>query len=184
MNSSLINALIKLFRYMAKELLDWAPVDDLTKCDMFSLGATGETHFFNKTCYPSNVIYLLYYVVYELIIGQVLPQNGEDWHRIRNGEFQIPQSAPPHLREILTSLLHPIPASRLSASVCLKQFPSLHSNLEKQLDFQISYTKTLLEELNSLKSKNNGLGKSALVRHHSTSAAWDRSTSSRLHSFS
>jgi wee1-like protein kinase len=54
-------------RYLAPELLDIIPDDatsipDLTKCDIFSLGAT----------------------VLEIMRGEQLPKNGPDWHRIRD----------------------------------------------------------------------------------------------------
>ena len=51
-------------RYMAQELLN--ENKDLSKADIFSLGAT----------------------MYELIIGEDLPCNGEEWHRIRQGNLE------------------------------------------------------------------------------------------------
>ena len=41
-------------------------IPDLTKADIFSLGMS----------------------VYELMIDQELPKNGEEWHSIRNGNLQ------------------------------------------------------------------------------------------------
>ena len=49
-------------RYMSAELLQDGP-KDLTKCDIFSLGAT----------------------VYEICRGRPLPPNGEEWHVLRSG---------------------------------------------------------------------------------------------------
>jgi len=49
-------------RYMSAELLQDGP-KDLTKCDIFSLGAT----------------------VYEICRGRALPPNGEEWHVLRSG---------------------------------------------------------------------------------------------------
>lgn len=49
-------------RYMSAELLQDGP-KDLTKCDIFSLGAT----------------------VYEMGRGRALPPNGEEWHALRSG---------------------------------------------------------------------------------------------------
>ena len=37
-------------RYMAQELLNWDPIPDLTKCDIFSLGITGTLE-----CLPASV---------------------------------------------------------------------------------------------------------------------------------
>ena len=48
--------------YMSAELLQDGP-KDLTKCDVFSLGAT----------------------VYEICRGRPLPPNGPEWHAIRSG---------------------------------------------------------------------------------------------------
>ena len=53
-------------RYMSAELLQDGP-KDLTKCDIFSLGAT----------------------VYEICRGRPLPPNGEEWHSLRSGSLPV-----------------------------------------------------------------------------------------------
>ena len=55
-------------RYFARELLE-NPVDghlpDLTKADIYSLGAT----------------------IYELMIGEEMPMGGDEWHEIREDKL-------------------------------------------------------------------------------------------------
>ena len=57
-------------RYLAREVLaqvSSGDIPDLTKADIFSLGAT----------------------VYEILRGRILPGNGPEWHEIRDGVVEI-----------------------------------------------------------------------------------------------
>lgn len=84
-------------RYMARELLDWGGVDDLTKCDIFSLGIT----------------------VYELLTGDLLPYNGPVWQDLRQSKFTLPSSFA-SLAPLLYQLMASIPSHRPTASQCLQ----------------------------------------------------------------
>jgi wee1-like protein kinase len=79
-------------RYMSKELLSGYHLD-LTKCDIFSLGAT----------------------LYEVCLGKPLEANGPGWHAIRNGRMEWPAHAMFGLRSILQEMMHPTPSERPSA---------------------------------------------------------------------
>lgn len=108
-------------RYLAQELLNCDPKDcNLQKGDVFSLGAT----------------------IYALAIMAPLPENGEEWHAIRNGNIKsIPYSAP--LKELILAMLHSDPAKRptikqvLSCDLVAKLKPT-YAELEEQLQFMQS----------------------------------------------
>lgn len=85
---------------------------------------------------------------FELLSGVSLPQNGDDWHALRNGQYTLP-SVNRELEQILHSLLAPSPQNRLTASTCIIKFPSLQSQLEKELNFQKQQTKTLQAQLDN-----------------------------------
>ncbi|KAG2386730.1 hypothetical protein C9374_002474 [Naegleria lovaniensis] len=82
-------------RYLAKELLGNENGNiDLTKADIFSLGAT----------------------IYECAIGRSLPTNGAEWHDIRNGNLKdLPMHYSNMFKEVLLSLMHIDPLRRPSA---------------------------------------------------------------------
>jgi serine/threonine protein kinase len=85
-------------RYLAPELLDIVPDDattipDLTKCDIFSLGAT----------------------VLEIMRRKQLPKNGEDWHSIREGNVKIKGFYSSKLKSTVQSMLSRDPMQRPSA---------------------------------------------------------------------
>ncbi|KAL9654304.1 hypothetical protein ABK040_010335 [Willaertia magna] len=82
-------------RYLAKELLNLEENAqfDLTKADIFSLGAT----------------------IYECAIGKPLPNNGAEWHEIRNGFLRLPSHFSIGFRDLLLSMLHINPDQRPTA---------------------------------------------------------------------
>jgi serine/threonine protein kinase len=88
--------------YCALELIDHrSGVQlDLTKCDMFSLGAT----------------------LYELMRGYALRKSGsEEWHYLRRGQLEpaVLSRFSSTLRDMVHALMAPSPADRPSASHCL-----------------------------------------------------------------
>jgi len=104
-------------RYMSRELLDdddfGDPRDvadrDLTKADLFSLGATA----------------------FELIKRQPLAPNGPGWHALRDGSVAFPPTLPRELRDAVAALLHPNPVFRPAAAQMLASVPSLKSEVDK-----------------------------------------------------
>ena len=81
---------------------------DLTKCDVFSLGATA----------------------FELVRRRPLAPNGPEWHALRDGGAAFPSDTPPDLREVVAGLLHPNPAWRPTAAQAL-QHPELQSEVQR-----------------------------------------------------
>ncbi|CAD8100848.1 unnamed protein product [Paramecium sonneborni] len=89
------------FRYIAKELLNQTEKLDLCKTDIFSLGAT----------------------LFQLMIKQQLPSNGEEWHRIREGTqiTDFPENMYSlRLRKLICRMMDPDPISRISAKEILE----------------------------------------------------------------
>jgi len=115
-------------RYMARELLNWGPVQDITKCDIFSLGVTA----------------------YELYTGRVMESNGTEWHNLRDGVFSLPESSPGELHSILSILMAPDPKNRPTAKQCLQHYSSLKTPLEQELEYQKSYARSLEERLQGM----------------------------------
>ncbi|KAL7543181.1 hypothetical protein ACHAXR_012467 [Thalassiosira sp. AJA248-18] len=85
-------------RYMSKDLLDFNP-KDLTKCDIFSLGAT----------------------MYQVISGRPLPACGQEWQDLRNGKLPPLPGAMPCLNAIIREMMHPDPDRRPSATDLLSR---------------------------------------------------------------
>ena len=87
-------------RYMSKDLLDFNP-QDLTKCDIFSLGVT----------------------MYEVCSGRPLPSCGQEWQDLRNGKLPapLPRTTLPCLAAMLREMMHPDPRKRPSASELLSR---------------------------------------------------------------
>ena len=84
-------------RYMPRDLLEGTP-EDLTKCDIFSLGIT----------------------LYEICVGdKPLPLCGQGWHDLRDGKFPKPSEIDPTLYFIIKQMMHPSPSKRPSASELL-----------------------------------------------------------------
>mmetsp|Transcript_9287 Transcript_9287/g.14272 ORF Transcript_9287/g.14272 Transcript_9287/m.14272 type:complete len:141 (-) Transcript_9287:190-612(-) len=94
---------------MSKELLS-GDHDDLTKSDIFSLGAT----------------------MYEICLGRPLPGDGEEWQNIRSGVFAPLRDTPWEMESIIRQMMNPDPNSRPSASALLKR-RQLLSDEQKQL---------------------------------------------------
>lgn len=103
-------------RYMSKELLDdddfmsggGSGPRDLTKCDVFSLGATA----------------------FELVRRAPLAANGPAWHALRDGAAAFPATVPRDLRDVIAGLVHPNPAWRPTAAAAL-QHPELQSEVQR-----------------------------------------------------
>ena len=100
-------------RYMSLELLS-GDRSDLTKSDIFSLGAT----------------------IYEICRGQPLPLNGPEWQEMRHGRFQhITEDGifvDADLIKFIHHMMHFDPQQRPSASTLL-QHPKLLSDDQKAL---------------------------------------------------
>ncbi len=90
-------------RYLAPELLNDANIGfmpDLTKADIFSLGAT----------------------FYELVTMRNLPNNGEEWHEIRNGRLNGLDKDKGHsdsLKDLIKKMMDPCAERRPSAGELL-----------------------------------------------------------------
>jgi len=85
-------------RYMSMELLS-GDHDDLTKSDIFSLGAT----------------------IYEICLGRRLPADGQEWQNIRAGKLASLPNASRELDGLISEMMNPDPASRPTASALLKR---------------------------------------------------------------
>jgi serine/threonine protein kinase len=94
---------------MSKELLS-GDHDDLTKSDIFSLGAT----------------------MYEICLGKPLPSDGPEWQAIRAGQLLPLQGTPFEMELIIKEMIHPDPNKRPSASQLLTR-QQLLSDEQKQL---------------------------------------------------
>jgi serine/threonine protein kinase len=115
-------------RYLAPEMLQivgdfHGEIPDLTKADVFSLGAT----------------------ILELMLGKTLPCNGPDWHNIRKGEFEV-KGYSPELVEVVRLMLSLNPANRPSAKELLETY--LLSSSKQELRRLQSYTKWLEHQVN------------------------------------
>mmetsp|Transcript_1564 Transcript_1564/g.3606 ORF Transcript_1564/g.3606 Transcript_1564/m.3606 type:complete len:777 (+) Transcript_1564:150-2480(+) len=85
-------------RYMPKDLLNGSP-SDLTKCDIFSLGAT----------------------MYEVCLNKPLPICGKEWHDLREGKLSSLPGTLPCLYTIIREMMHPNPDKRPSATDLLSR---------------------------------------------------------------
>ena len=125
-------------RYLAAEIFSYHfghPCNDhLPKADIFSLALT----------------------VYQAGCSRKLPQNGSGWHQIRLGNLPRLANVTDTFHEVLTSMMHPDPAKRPSASDLLHH-PFLRpsnlskAQLEQQLNEQRSQNQMLTKELEELK---------------------------------
>lgn len=96
-------------RYMCNDLLQ-GNHGDLTKCDIFSLGAT----------------------MYEIALRRTLPTHGEEWHQIRACILCPLPHTSNELCDIIKVMIHPNREQRSSAAMLLKR-RQLLSEDQKQL---------------------------------------------------
>ena len=90
-------------RYLACEVLESVTgnhIPDLTKADIFSLGAT----------------------LYELLRGSPLPKNGPEWHEIRNGKIEIPIVFSYKIKKCVMKMMSRNPFDRPSAEDLLDEY--------------------------------------------------------------
>jgi wee1-like protein kinase len=97
-------------RYMSRELLSDGR-RDLSKADIFSLGAT----------------------VYELSRGRPLPTSGEEWVSLREGVVAPNPNAPADLAALYTTCMRVAPETRPSAAQLLRSEPNLQPEAEQAL---------------------------------------------------
>lgn len=96
-------------RYMSMELLS-GDLEDLTKSDIFSLGAT----------------------LYEICLGRGLPENGQEWQDIRQGVLLPMRNTSFDLQLIITAMMSPKKEDRPTAATLLKK-RQLLSEEQRQL---------------------------------------------------
>jgi tRNA A-37 threonylcarbamoyl transferase component Bud32 len=150
-------------RYMSRELLtDGGTTSlDLTKCDIFSLGAT----------------------LYEICSGQPLPPNGPEWHTLRDGIHHTTAPHLPHtsyeLKRILGEMMHPDPNQRPTAKALLQLRPLLSED-QQQLIIQQNKvavaSRKLAEEEQRLQKLYQQQPKHGMLIRRAT---WDVDTSNR-----
>lgn len=102
-------------RYLAMELLNNDPnatLPDLRKCDVFSLGILG----------------------YELMEGKRVPQNGDQWHDLREDRisFTYPEEFSDRTREMILSMLSSDPSKRPTINDLLTT--DLMSDQEREIE--------------------------------------------------
>jgi wee1-like protein kinase len=110
-------------RYMSLELLS-DDHNDLTKSDIFSLGAT----------------------MYEICLGRPLPMSGPEWQEMRAGQLLPLPNTSPCLASIIRQMMHPQAASRPTASDLLKH-KQLLSEDQKALMAEMTKVKQANMEL-------------------------------------
>jgi len=96
-------------RYMSMELLS-GDLEDLTKSDIFSLGAT----------------------IYEICLGRGLPENGQEWQDIRQGILLPIRNSSFDFQMIVQTMMSPQKEDRPTASELLKK-RQLLSEEQRQL---------------------------------------------------
>lgn len=107
-------------RYMSMELLS-GDRSDLTKSDIFSLGAT----------------------LYEICLHRPLPMNGPEWQDIRSGRLMHPlPNTSADLALIISQIMNPVASSRPTAGELL-QHPQLLSDEQKALNAEKSLVMAL-----------------------------------------
>ena len=119
-------------RYLAKEVLAQATEDperipDLTKADVFSLGAT----------------------CYEIMRGKQLPKNGPEWHKIRSGDIENLEGFSDEINNCIHKMMDPDPNFRPSAKELLESV--LLSDKQLQVKKWRNYAGELEEEISDLK---------------------------------
>jgi len=122
-------------RYLAPELLEFVDhkVLDLTKADIFSLGAT----------------------ILEILSEKPLPSRGTEWHKLREGSFSVPSHFSHGLKTALTRMLAKDPSQRPSASELLNTY--LLSESKQLLRGYRHYTHLLHQQLRAKPYKKRKL---------------------------
>lgn len=129
-------------RYMAPELLqeldEFGNMPDLTKADIFSLGAA---------------IYEIMTGRNLMTAGKELPKNGDEWHQLRSGRVQ-PELVSTCFSESLKDLIHKMmqasPSQRPSAKEILEKHLLSDEQLEnKWLKISIKNMRAKIEEYTS-----------------------------------
>lgn len=121
-------------RYLAKEVLAPATdepeqIPDLTKADIFSLGAT----------------------CYEIMRDKPLPKNGPEWHRIRSVDIEDCPGFSKEINQCIKKMMSPVPEQRPSAQELLESV--LLSEKQLQVKRWRNYAGTLETEISELKER-------------------------------
>jgi wee1-like protein kinase len=119
-------------RFMSLELLS-GNHKDLTKSDIFSLGAT----------------------LYEICLGRPLPMDGQEWQDIRAGKLSPLPNTRQDMAMIIKQMMDPVPESRPSASKLLEH-PQLLSDEQKALFVEKSKVLQANEQLAAQARHMNG----------------------------
>lgn len=112
-------------RYLACEVLedaDESHIPDLTKSDIFSLGASA----------------------YEIVRGKTLPKNGPEWQDIRHGRIKIPFGYSYAIRKAIEIMMSRDPEKRPSAAQLLDEY--FVSDKEKEIKKWKNYAGWLEKE--------------------------------------
>ena len=136
-------------RYMSKELLSGHQID-LTKCDIFSLGAT----------------------MYEVCLDRPLEANGSGWHAIRAGQLVWPKNTTYGLRSIIQDMMHPDPDERPTAKELLQR-RYLLSEEQRKLIIEQNKVAAATMQLKQEQKRLNLLSSQRPVRKLIRRATWD-----------
>ena len=124
-------------RYLATELINSSEKVDFAKADMFSLGAT----------------------VYEICLGRVLGTGANEWHALRNSQFDksFLNSYSQELCKCVASLMDPLPVNRPSPVQLFEQLKARSSSFQPNNLTITSELDELRKEIELLRHENNKL---------------------------